>query len=110
MEVTEKLINQIRRLLVDTDEDEQLFTDEELIEICENCESKNQALYIAYIQKASKLISPENCIKSIEAGREKITRLDATSLSELAYKQAEIYRNLWQEERKAKEGSTFLYS
>ena len=107
MEELEKKLSHFRSLLQDTDEASPLFLDEELVALLESCESLNHALYIAYTQKAGKLMTEEASIKNIIAGDERVERLTAIDLSNLALKMAEMYKKLWQEEKT--DGTTFLY-
>lgn len=101
-------IKYIRSLLGDEEiEESQLFTNEEIKRVIENAESENHALYILYLQKAGKYAREENYIKTIKAGGEELQRLTAIELSNLAYNQAEKYKELYELEKQT--GGFFIY-
>ena len=66
-------------------------------------------LEVLFTQKAGRLITNENYIKSIKAGNEELTRLDASELQAMALKQAEHYRNLYEWEKDVNEASSIIY-
>ena len=105
-------IKSIRKSLGDFSEDEtaRLFTDEEIDEVLNNYEySEYKVLEVLFTQKAGRLITNENYIKSIKAGNEELTRLDASELQAMALKQAEHYRNLYEWEKDVNEASSIIY-
>ena len=105
-------IKSIRKSLGDYSEDEtaRLFTDEEINEVLNNYGySDYKVLYVLHLQKAGRLITNENFIKSIKAGNEELERLNASELQAMALKQAEEYRKLFELEKENNEESSFLY-
>ena len=105
-------VESIRRSIADTslDENVQLFTDKEINDVlCRYEYSEYKVLEVLFTQKAGRLITNENYIKSIKAGNEELTRLDASELQAMALKQAEHYRNLYEWEKNVNESSSIIY-
>lgn len=105
-------IKSIRKSLGDFSEDEtaRLFTDKEINDVLYRYEySEYKVLEVLFTQKAGRLITNENYIKSIKAGNEELTRLDASELQAMALKQAEHYRNLYEWEKDVNESSSIIY-
>lgn len=104
-----KRIEKIRRSLGDAEVDNQLFTDEEIEEVLKENDSDNFSLYVLYLQKAGRLITNESFIKSIKAGNEELSRLNASELQAMALEQAKKYKELYDMERSLYETSRFVY-
>ncbi len=105
-------IKSIRKSLGDYSENEaaRLFTDEELKEcIMLHSNSDYKLLWILFTQKAGRLITNENYIKSIKAGNEELERLNACDLQAIALKQAEHYKSLYEWEKNVNEASSIIY-
>lgn len=105
-------IKSIRKSLGDFSEDEtaRLFTDKEINDVlCRYEYSEYKVLEVLFTQKAGRLITNENYIKSIKAGNEELTRLDASELQAMALKQAEHYRSLYEWEKNVNEASSIIY-
>ena len=109
MTVTQEVINQVRSLLADNNENEEdnFFTDEELKTVINKNNSLNYILYILFIQKSSKVLTEEGRIKAIKAGNEEVEKLTCIEMSNAFLAVAEYYKNLWLDEKE--ELSQFIY-
>ena len=103
-------IKSIRKSLGDDlEKEKQLFTNEEIEAEWEKTNNVNLCLYHLYLQKAGRLITNETYIKSIKAGNEELERLNALDLQNMALKQAEEYKRLYEWEIEVNEASKFIY-
>lgn len=102
-------IKSIRKSLGDVNDENLLFTDKEIEAEWEKTNNVNLCLYHLYLQKAGRLITNENYIKSIKAGNEELERLNALDLQNMALKQAHYYKELYEWEKEVNEASSFIY-
>ena len=109
MTVTQEVINQVRSLLADNNENEEdnFFTDEELKTVINKNNSLNYILYILFIQKSSKVLTEEGRIKAIKAGNAEVQKLSCIEMSKMFLEMAEHYKMLWVSEKERV--SQFIY-
>ena len=114
MNITAELLTRIRLLLNEaipengTDKDTH-FSDVDLAITIQASESENHTLYLLWTQKAGLIQKDAGCIKSIQAGGERIEKYTIADYVALCLKTAQGYKEAWEAERKSSDVSFLVY-
>lgn len=94
MEVTLALIDKVRLLLGETDLQNSLFSDQEISGLLEDASSLEEALYMAWTLKATKVMFSSDNIASMSVGAESISFASPKDYADYCLAMAKIYKEL----------------
>lgn len=94
MEVTLALIDKVRLLLGETDSHNSLFSNDEIAGLLQDANSLEEALYVAWALKATKIMSSSDRITSMSVGAESFSFSSPKEYADYCFSIANVYKDL----------------
>lgn len=94
MQPTSEIITKVRLLLGETNLNSTLFTDEELQTIIADASSVEEALYVAWTLKATKVMASSDNISSMSVGAESVSFESPKAYAEYCLSMANLYKEM----------------